>query len=66
MIRERAISPWLLLFSKQFKKFLVENVSTEQRVILETIIHPDRWAQIFEEDPDSVAIMKAYVRELEI
>lgn len=65
LIRERRISPWLMLHSKKFHTFVL-NATAEERTILETIIRPHYWVQKFQEAPDAVVLMKRYVSELKL
>lgn len=65
LIRERQLSPWILLFSKQFKELLI-SAAPEQRVILETIIRADHWIEKFKQQPEIVEQMKKYAKELDI
>lgn len=65
-VRIRRLSPWLLMFCKTFKKMFRERVSTEQKVILETLIRPEHWAEKFEEHSKSIEKIKHYVDELSI
>lgn len=56
LLRERKVTPWLLLRSKKFKQFLI-NLSKsfpEQYIILETLINPSVWATRFQQHPKIV------------
>lgn len=66
LIRIRRLSPWLLLFCKSFKKMFRERVSVEQKVILETLIRPDHWAEKFAEHGKTIEKIKHYVEELNL
>jgi hypothetical protein len=66
LLRERQLSPWILLFSKKFKEMLVNRVSDEQRIIMESIIRPQYWTTKFKKLPNDVATMRKYVEELDI
>jgi hypothetical protein len=66
MIRARRLSPWLLLMSKKFKEYFVKTVSQEQRIILETLIRPDTWADRFEKHGETVTKIKQCVQELNL
>lgn len=63
LIRIRRLSPWLLLFSKEFSAFF-SRVNPEQRVLLETMIRPEYWMEKFAEYPTETAKIKRYVKEL--
>lgn len=66
MIRAHRLSPWILMFSRQFKVFLRERVTDEQLTIVESLIRPNYWSQQFKDNPDTVKMMKTYVQELGI
>ena len=66
LLRERRLSPWILLFSHNFKEFLIHKASDEQRIIMESIIRPHYWADKFKKNPNAVEMMKQYVEELGI
>jgi len=65
LLRQRRLSPWLLLHSKKFHTFVL-NSSSEERTILETIIRPKYWGKKFQDNPETVALMKRYVSELNL
>ena len=67
LFRQRRLSPWLLLHSKEkFLPFFANKLSNEERIILETIIRPAFWAEKFRKNPKAVEAMKRYVSELKL
>jgi len=66
LLRERRLSPWILLFSPKFKELLIHQTSDEQRIIMESIIRPHYWVDKFGKQPNDVEMMKKYVEELDI
>lgn len=64
--RRRQLSPWLMLKSSKFRDFFVNKMTSDQRIILETIIRPDYWTEKFKKHPKSVEQMKKYVSELNL
>lgn len=66
LLRERRISPWILLFSKKFMVILQHRASPEQRIIIESIVRPQYWTKKFNNHPEEVQLMKKYVEELNI
>jgi hypothetical protein len=66
LIRARRVSPWLLLLSKKFRQYYVDKVSPEQRIILETLIRPDSWAERFEKHSATVTDIKQCIQELNL
>ena len=66
LLRERQLSPWILLFSAKFKDMLINRVSDEQRIIMESIIRPQYWGMKFKKCPNDVETMRKYVKELGI
>lgn len=63
LIRQRKLSPWILLNSKKFFTFM-KKLSQDQKITLETIIRPKHWATKFQENPEIVEQMKRFVQEL--
>lgn len=66
MLHRRQLSPWILLHSPKFKKFLIEKSNEEQRIVMTSIINPQYWADQKAKHPKVVAQMKKYVRELNL
>lgn len=66
LIQAKKLSPWILLFSKQFFHFLENNTTKEQKIILQTLIDPNRWRVIFSRKHTEVAQMKNIVEEMRI
>lgn len=66
LLRERRLSPWVLLNSRKFMKFFVERVSPEERIIMESIIRPNYWGEKFKKLTSEVELMRKYVSELNI
>lgn len=65
LMRQRKLSPWLLLQSDKFKNYYVK-LSRDQRIILETIIRPKYWSEKLKTNPEVVEHMKRYVKELNL
>lgn len=65
-LRTRRLSPWLLLFSKKFKKLFNEDASTEQKIIIESIIRPEYWGDKMADHADAVTTIKMLIGELDI
>jgi hypothetical protein len=66
LLRQRRLSPWLLLKSSKFTKFFKSSCSTEERMIMESIIRPHYWAEKFKNQPADVDKMKEYVVALSL
>ena len=66
LLRNRRISPWILLHSKKFKEFFINKTSNEEKIIMETIIRPPYWKMKFDKHPEKVKIMQLYVSELKL
>jgi hypothetical protein len=64
LFKQRRVSPWILLLSPKFSKFFANNTSTEERIILESIIRPHFWREQFDKSPQLVQTMKSFVKEL--
>ena len=66
LLRERRLSPWILLRSKRFREFLMNNTSKEELMTIQSIIRPEYWKEQFEKRPDVVTTMDNYVREMNL
>ena len=65
LLKQRQISPWLLLCSAKFRGFLLK-ATDEQKILLEAIIKPDFWFERFQKYPEDRDKMKDYVKELDL
>jgi hypothetical protein len=65
LIRQRLMSPWLLLCSKEFKTFLTALESNEKDELL-NLIGYNYWAEKFEANPKIVEQMKLLAGEMGI
>jgi hypothetical protein len=63
LIRQRLLSPWLLLCSKAFKTFLIDLNASEKDELLNLIGYA-YWAEKFEANPKIVEHMKVIATEL--
>jgi hypothetical protein len=66
LLRERRLSPWILLRSKKFKHFLISKASPEELIIIEATIRAPYWKEKFEKHPDVVQNMDLIVKELNL
>ena len=66
LVVARKLSPWILLFSKGFISHLRCDTTPEQKILINTVISHKLWRERFNEDPDSVALMKKLVQEFKI
>jgi len=64
LLHQRRLSPWVLLHSAKFADFFINGTSSEERIIMETIVNPDYWKARFKNHPKDVEIVKRYVAEL--
>ena len=62
----RKLSPWLLLMSKTFKHAITQRATSEQHVMLESLVRPDYWPGQFELHPTEVSSIKLLVSEMGI
>lgn len=65
-LRQRKLSPWILLNSKQFKHFYVNRTNASQKVIMQNLIQAEHWHKIFQKRPNDVVTMKQMTQELGI
>lgn len=66
LLRQRRLSPWLLMKSPKFIEFYTESTTGQERVILETLIKPDHWREQFEKHPEMVKKIPLYIAELKL
>jgi hypothetical protein len=66
LVTARKLSPWLLLFSQGFMNHIRTDTTPEQRILINTVISHKMWRNRFNEDPESVALMRSIVEEFKI
>lgn len=66
LVRQRRLTPWILLHSSKFRSFFLNKTTSEEQIILESIIRPNFWSRQFQEQPKLVQLMKTYVTELNL
>lgn len=66
MIQRRKLSPWLLLKSPKFANFYQNHTTTEEQIILKTIIKFDFWYEKFSKHKTEVEQIKGIVAELNL
>lgn len=66
MIRQKLLTPWILLNSSKFKQSMRSYYTTEQRKIIEGLIRPMYWKVRFDNNRKTVQIMKKIVKEMRI
>ena len=66
LVTARKLSPWLLLFSQGFMNHIRTDTTPEQRILINTVISHKLWRNRFNEDPESVALMRSIVEEFKI
>ena len=65
LIRQRRLSPWLLLNSKKFMTAF-NGYSPDHKAVIEDLIRPVFWKLRFSKHPETVSIMRKYIKELEL
>ena len=66
LIRERKLSPWVLLLCRSFKIFVIERLNSEQKNILSRIINKKIWEKRLDKHPTELKIIKKCIKELNI
>jgi hypothetical protein len=66
LLRQRRLSPWILLKSQKFRVFFTNVCTPEDRMIMESIIRPKYWAEKFTNQPEDVDQMKVYIEALSL
>jgi len=64
LLHQRRLSPWILLNSKKFAYFYINGTTTEEKIVMETIVNPDYWTRRFKKQPNDVEMVKQYIAEL--
>lgn len=65
LVRDRKLSPWLLLHSKQFKFWLIKQENDTQ-LRLQDLIRPVYWKLRFDKEPSTVAAAKKITKAMGI
>lgn len=65
LIQCRRLSPWVLLASRRFNRYMAE-VSDDERPVLETMVNLDVWLPRFREKPEDSAIITNLTKALGI
>lgn len=65
-LQTRQLSPWLLLLSKKFKQFLINRTTSEQQMIIESVIRPEYWGAKFAEHKQDIVDIKKCIEALDI
>jgi hypothetical protein len=60
LIRQRKLTPWILMKSARFKQLLVRG-SEEEVAIFQNLIRPPYWRYKFDKSPETVEIMEQLV-----
>lgn len=66
LIQAKKLSPWLLLLSDKFLSFLQNKATSEQQILIQTIINPTKWKHLFDSKKQDVKQMRKIVKELGI
>ena len=64
LLHQRRLSPWVLLNSKKFANFFIKSTTSEEKIVMETIVNPDYWAARFKKHPKDVEVIRQYIVEL--
>lgn len=66
LLNVRRLSPWLLLFSKQFQVIFRTKMTPDQKIMTESLIRPEYWSEKKQEYSEDVILIKKYVQELKL
>lgn len=66
LLKTRRLSPWVLLLSSLFARFLQTKFTSEQQNLLQTVINPQLWKGKFKNAPEDVKQMKEIVIALKL
>ena len=67
-IKQRKVSPWVLLNSKKFFNFLVnlKTININQYTVIEALLEVKHWKERFKKNRTTVSVIKKIVRELNL
>lgn len=66
LIKERKLSPWILLNSTKFMLFFRDRTNPEQKIVLESLVRYNYWKPRFDQKPEAQKMMKDIVREMNL
>jgi len=66
LIQSRNFSPWVLLLSQRFKKYLQEETTKEERMMISSAMNIKHWKLMFEIKKDKVSETKEYINQLNL
>lgn len=66
LIQSRKISPWLLLNSKTFKKYLATSASAKERDYINRFINPEKWKGIIDKNTKLIKDIKMILDEFDL
>ena len=66
LLKTRRLSPWIVLFSSLFAKYLQTKFNQEQQNLIQAVIDPRLWSDKFKNAPEDVNQMKQIVKELKL
>lgn len=64
IVQAKKLTPWFLLHSKQFQKFVQLELTREQKILLEKVINPVKWEKIFKMYPKKITKFRERVVKL--
>lgn len=66
LIKERKLSPWILLNSMKFMLFFRDRTNPEQKIVLESLVRYHYWSAQFVKKPQAQKMMKDIVKEMNL
>lgn len=66
LLRQRRLSPWIILKCPKFKTFYANRMTGEEKIIAESVIRVRYWQERFKQQPETVELMKKFVKELNL
>jgi hypothetical protein len=64
LINERKLTPWILLLSPSFLRYMRTVADAQDRILLDSIVDASRWAERFKNDPETTKLMKSLINDL--
>jgi len=66
LLRQRKLSPWFLLNSAKFKEFFINKTTSEEKIVMESIIRPKYWKDRFDSGGKILTQIQFYASELHL
>lgn len=66
LLRVRKLSPWLLMFSQEYKDLYLKRTTADQRIHINALIRTDYWLKKFEKHPKEKELIREIIKEMHL